>query len=206
MKRFACFAVALVVLVMLLNGGYVDFRAWADDVEPEVDGPIAIADQRVPETAVINVGRVFKESADFTAQLGEIKNDVDKFDREFKQKQQRLMALAQELQRLKNGSKDYVDLQQQIVLEESKIKTEAARRKADFLRREAVLYATFYAELTDVVADYARNRGIRLVVRIQEDTIDHDNNQSVLNALNRTVVFHDRIDITDDILTILEGE
>jgi hypothetical protein len=71
------------------------------------------------------------------------------------------------------------------------------------LDREARLYYETYIDVQSAVSSFAGQRRIGLVLRFDSEEIDMADRASVLRGVNRAIVFQDRIDITSDIVRMV---
>jgi hypothetical protein len=78
--------------------------------------------------------------------------------------------------------------------------------RKDFLEREAKVYYQTYLEVVGTVNDYAKRQGIGLVLRFNGEPIDPNRRDDVLREINKPVVMQDNIDITGDILMLLNRD
>ena len=77
-------------------------------------------------------------------------------------------------------------------------------QRGDILREKANAYFNAYQSIQHTVSDIAKAHGIALVVQADLDTVDRDSLESVTNALNRHVIFHRRLDLTNMVVQQLE--
>ena len=64
------------------------------------------------------------------------------------------------------------------------------------LSREAKIYYDTYVEMQSIVESIATEYGLSLVLRFDSETIDPTNRTEVIKGVNRSVVFHRKIDLT----------
>ena len=71
-------------------------------------------------------------------------------------------------------------------------------------KKEAAVLIECYQQLDGQVSKYAKAKGLKLVIRNQESSLDPGQSfQDVLKALNRSVLYAEDLDITDEILKAL---
>src|SRR5204863_2340723 len=78
-------------------------------------------------------------------------------------------------------------------------------KKRDFLEQEARVYFNIYREVEESVALFAQRNGIRLVLRFTGDEMKPDDRASVLQGVNKPVVYQSQLDITLAILNTLNA-
>jgi Skp family chaperone for outer membrane proteins len=93
------------------------------------------------------------------------------------------------------GAKLQLDLQQYVQKERDAVQ-----------KREAAVVLALYRDLEEEIRKYAKAKGIKLVIRQQDSSLDENQTvQQIFNALNRQIVYEDGLDITDDILKALDA-
>ena len=80
------------------------------------------------------------------------------------------------------------------------------RLRKDFLEREGKVYYRTYLEVDNAVKYYAERHSIGLVFRFNGEAPDPNRREDVLRAINKPVVFQNSIDITPDVLTLLNRQ
>jgi hypothetical protein len=80
------------------------------------------------------------------------------------------------------------------------------RLRREFLEREAKVYFQTYQEVVSVVEQYAKWHNIGLVLRFNGEPVDPERRDDVLREINKPVVVQDQIDITGDILLLLNRD
>ena len=74
------------------------------------------------------------------------------------------------------------------------------------MEREAKIYYQAYLEVNDAIKYYAQRHDIGLVIRFNGDKVDANRREDVLREINKTVVYQNQIDITPDILALLNRD
>ena len=78
--------------------------------------------------------------------------------------------------------------------------------RKDFLEREAKVYYQTYLEVVDAVKYYAKRQNIGLVLRFNGEPVDPNRRDDVLREINKPVVVQDQIDITPDVLALINRD
>ena len=78
--------------------------------------------------------------------------------------------------------------------------------RKEFLEREAKVYYQTYLEVVDAVKYYAKRQNIGLVLRFNGEPVDPNRRDDVLREINKPVVVQDQIDITPDMLALLNRD
>jgi Skp family chaperone for outer membrane proteins len=151
--------------------------------------------------AMVDVAYIFDHFPPAKEKMENLKKEVTQAENELKKKVNNLEETKKKLDRSERGSMAYVKLDADLTLAQKEIQTTLETQRKDFLIREAQLHNDTYAEFQREVEEYAKSHGISAVLRISRDTADHDNPQSILNYITRSVVYVDPgLDITQAIL------
>lgn len=152
--------------------------------------------------ALVDVGKIFKSHPVFGQQLEALRQEAEQFKVETRQMQQALM---KEASVLKNYEQDSAEFK----AEESRLAQKSAAREVqqrsvmrDLMKKEAQLHFDTYNEIKQVIADYAQQSGIRMVMRYNSMPLDPSVPASIMQKVNGSIVFHtNQKDITDEILS-----
>ena len=150
--------------------------------------------------AVIDVGFIFKNAARFKQAMDDIKADDERFKQEVTGKQEAMQAAIQNLQKMPKGTTDYKILEEQIAGDQTKLRLDMARKQKDRIEAEAKVYYNAYRELEDRINRFATTYGIDLVLRFNAEPMDPAQPESVLNGINKFVVYQRDLNITGHIL------
>ncbi len=150
--------------------------------------------------AVIDVGFVFKNATGFKRAMDEIKADDENFKQDAIRQQEAMKADLQNLQKLPKGSVQYKSLEEKIAGDQTKLRLDMARQQKDRVESEAKIYFNAYQTLEREINKFATTYGIDLVLRYNGEAMDPSQPESVLNGINRFVVYQRDINITGPIL------
>lgn len=156
--------------------------------------------------AVIDIPMVFKGHALFKRQMEDFKVEVEAAEKSIGAERDRITKMIQELsQQYKPGSPDYKVKEEEIARQQSELQVKMTLQKKDFMEKEARIYYNVYDQVKRTVAAFAERNNIALVLRYNSTEIEADNRQSVLEGINRPVIYQNRIDITQDVLSMLNA-
>jgi len=158
------------------------------------------AASRGTNVAVIDIGFVFKNAARFKQAMEEIKADDEAFAAEATKRRDALTAAIDNLQRMQKGGPEYQHLEEQVANDQTKLRLDMARNQKERVEREAKVYFNAYKEIEEHVNQFANRYGIDLVLRFNSEEMDPTKPESVLNGINRFVVFQKQLNITGAIL------
>ncbi|MBC8356633.1 MAG: OmpH family outer membrane protein [Planctomycetes bacterium] len=150
--------------------------------------------------AVLDIGFIFKNAARFKQAMDDIKADDEKFKQEVVRKQETMQAEVQNLQKMLKGSPDYKILEEKLAGDQTKLRLDMARKQKDRIDQEAKVYFNAYQEVEIHINKFATTYGIDLVLRFNAEKMDPAQPESVLNGINRFVVYQRGLDITGPIL------
>ena len=171
--------------------------------------PLAAQDKesdRLP-VAVVNLDFLFKEEPQVVQRLAELKREAADIDEKIRLRQTELEAVGNDARKAQPGSQEQRRLQQEFVKLNNELQQYVARERAGVQLKEAKIYLTAYREVESVVKDYCKEKGIKLVIRQQNSSLDENQPaQEILKALNRIVIYEDGLDITDEIQKRLKAK
>jgi hypothetical protein len=74
------------------------------------------------------------------------------------------------------------------------------------MERQAKLYYQTYLEVVDAVSQYAKAHNIGMVMRFNGEPVDSNRREDVMRDINKQIVTQDRLDITPDVLMLLNRD
>lgn len=165
------------------------------------NGPIQ-ASQKV---ALVDVARVFKAHARFNASLEQMKKDAEMFQAMMRTEQEKLAAEAEVLKQIDPKSPEFKAKETEISKRLAELQVTQSQKGREISEKEARLYFDTYVEVTQQIANYADRNGIGLVMRFNSEPIDSTNRQSVIEGVNREVVYQVGRDITNQVIATING-
>ncbi len=157
------------------------------------------------KVAVLDVGLVFKKCDQFNEQLVKMKLEVKEYEGELKVARAAIQDLVEQFKPLKPGTDAHATLQRQIAQDTAALQVETGLKRQEFVTREASLYAKTYSAITQEVARFSRANNIAIVIRYNSVPIDTSDPKKILEGVNRSVVFQEHADITDDIILVVNA-
>ena len=148
---------------------------------------------------MIDIGYVFNNHARFKQMMEDMRNDVQAFEGKLKENGAELQKMQAQLQENRPGTPDYKKLEEQIAGFQAQVQAKTQLKRKDFLENEARIYYNVYNEIVKEVSYFSQRQGIDLVVRFNSEQIDPQNRKSVLEGVNRAVVYQNRLNITYEI-------
>ena len=175
-------------------------RSLAIAVLATVAGSTAVAQEEGESAglvAVLDVARVFKENPEFDTSMKGIRQEADGLKAQITQQQEAIKAEAQQLGQYEPGSAERNQMEATLEQKQTALRTRARQAEADLLNREAGVYYATYEQMQSVVGEIASQHGISLVLRFDSQEVDPTNRAEVIKGVNRPVVFHRRLDLTN---------
>ena len=154
--------------------------------------------------AVVDIGHIFKNHPRFKRAMDQVKAQVKASEDSFLLRQKEVEKQAQQLKTFKPDSAEYKQLEADAARSQAQIQAEMALKRKEFLEKEALVYYTIYNEIQKEVKALADTYNIGLVLRFSADAMDPADRQSVLQGVNRPVVYQRNLNITYQILDRLQ--
>lgn len=160
----------------------------------------------VRNVAVIDIGYIYKNHPGFKSTMDNMKAQVQAYEDQLRQRHQELAKDQAVLSELKAGSADYKKQEELLARKTADMQTDTQLKRKEFLDREAREYFKFYQGVQQAVQEFSVANRIQLVLRFNRDEIDPEDRASVLQGVNRPVVFQHQLDITEQILMRLSEQ
>jgi Skp family chaperone for outer membrane proteins len=156
--------------------------------------------------AVIDVGYIFKNHTRFKAAMDKMKDEVLAAENLLKAERDRINGLMEQLKGFNVGTPEYRKLEAEIAKAQGDFSVNAQLQKKDFMDREAKVYQQVYTEVERAVSQFARENGIAVVHRFDGEVVDNSDRNRILGNITKPIVYYDpQVDITPDILRMLNG-
>ena len=153
--------------------------------------------------AVIDVPYIFKNHIRFQQAINDIKKDIDAYQEVMKQEQQKIRVEAEKASQYKQGTREYKQVEENVARMRVEQQLEAAKQQKEFMEREARAYFTAYKEVEAAVQEFAVRNRINLVLRYSGEDMDPTKRESIMQGINRFVVYQDRLNITEMVLDMV---
>ena len=156
--------------------------------------------------AVLDVAKVFKAHATFEQQMASIKGEAESLKAQIQKQQEDIRARAQSVAQYEVGSAQRNNLEAKIEQDNAALRTKARQAETDLLNREAQIYYETYTQMQTTVASIAKKYGISLVLRFDSEAIDSTSRPDVIKGVNRPVVYHHKLDLTNLVIRELNPQ
>ncbi len=150
--------------------------------------------------ALLDMNKVFQNHLRFKAAMEDLKKDITNYEAGLGDQQKAAVQMSEQLANFKPGTPEYKELEARLAQMAANVQVNMAMQKKDFLSREAKVYYQAYAEVAEQVNLFSANNNIALVLSYNGEAIDPENRGSILQGVNRAVVYQNGLDITPLIL------
>ncbi len=187
--------------LLLLTIVSVSLMSFSSQVIAQQAGPSANASRF--GIAVVDVSYIFKNYHQFTTSMEGLKTEMESAEGQLKSERDAIQSKEEQRGQYNPGSPEFKQLDETIARLKSEFNLKAGKIRKDFLEREAKVYYQTYTEVSSAVQHYAQQHNIGLVLRFNGDQINPNQREDVLRAINKPVVTQNNIDITPDVLALL---
>ncbi len=150
---------------------------------------------------MVNVDRILRTHKPLLDKLEPLKATSKELDATVQVRQVEIEGTAEKLRRTQPGSPDQQRLQVQIVKLQNELQQFINTERQKLNKKEVAVYVALFRQLDQEINKYAKAHQLKLVLRQYETSYDEDQPlQDILKALNRTILFEEGLDITDEIL------
>jgi Skp family chaperone for outer membrane proteins len=190
--------VSTAVAAAVSTFGVFSSTAWAQNP--------AGANSQKHGIAVVDISYIYKKHERFRATMDQMKKEMESIEQELKSDRDKIAQTEQQRDTYHVGSPEYKQLDEESARMKAEFNLKMTRLRKEFLEREAKVYYQTYLEVSDAVSYYAKRQDIGLVLRFNGEPADPNRREGVLAEINKPVVFQNQIDITPDVLAILNRD
>jgi Skp family chaperone for outer membrane proteins len=137
--------------------------------------------------------------------MNDMKRDIDGFDATMRDESVKLQKKQETMAQFNPSSNEFKKADEELAHLKSDFQIRVQAKKREFLEQEARVYFGIYREVEDAVASFAQRNRIGLVLRYTSDEMKPEDRASVLQGVNKPVVWQDRLDITQQVLAQLNA-
>ena len=154
--------------------------------------------------AVVDVSYIFKKYSVFRSAMDGLKKEMETAESQLKSDRDSIQAKEEQAKQFDPSSSEFRSLDEEVARMKAEFNLKAGRIKKDFLEREAKVYYQTYMQVSGAVKQYAQQHDIGLVLRFNGDKVNPNRREDVLRGINDPIVNQNNIDITPDVLAILD--
>ncbi|MEN1679420.1 MAG: OmpH family outer membrane protein [Planctomycetota bacterium] len=169
----------------------------------QMPGPDA-ANIKKYKVAVVDIGAIFKNHPGFRSQMESMKGEVQGIEQQLEQDRQKIVGLEQSKTQYKPGTAEFSNIDDQVAKAKADFQLKMQKMRKGFLQKEAQVYHQTYKQVSATIKSYAEYYDIGMVLRYNGEVADPAQRESVLREINKPVQFQNGIDITKDILALIE--
>jgi Skp family chaperone for outer membrane proteins len=156
--------------------------------------------------AVVDISYIFKKDDHFRATMDAMKKEMEATEAELKSDRDKIGQMEEQRNTYNAGSAEYKAADEQLARNMAEFNLKMTKLRKDFMEREAKVYYQTYLEVSKAVEYYAQHHDIGLVIRFNGEPVDPNKREDVLREINKPVVFQNQVDITPDILALLNRD
>ena len=161
------------------------------------------AEQSFP-IGILNVEKIAQQYKPFQMKVAALQEEGKEANTAVALKQSEAQAVANDLQKAMPGSAEALKLQMQLLRLQRELQQFVAENQQKFREKDLKVSLSLHREIDEVLRPYCKAKGLKLVVRTQNGSLDENQNQQqIAQALGRGVLFEDGLDITEDVLKLL---
>jgi Skp family chaperone for outer membrane proteins len=156
--------------------------------------------------AVVDIPYIFKNYARFRATSDAMKKEMETIDANVKAERASIAQAEQQRNSFNAGSAEYKKADEELARMMAEFQLKTSKLQKDFMERQAKLYYQTYLEVVDAVNVYATSHNIGMVMRFNGEPVDVNKREEVMRDINKQVVVQNQIDITGDVLMLLNRD
>jgi hypothetical protein len=161
---------------------------------------------RATKVATLDLAGTFKVHRGYLERTAQMKKDVAVAEEALKVRQNAVARMNDKLATLAKNSDEHRALAIEIVRAANELKTDAELKKKEFMEKESRIYIEVLDEVMAHVRTYAVAHQIGLVMRTSRGELDRSDPQEVLKELNKSILYDAGVDITADIIALVNGK
>lgn len=154
---------------------------------------------------VLDVAKVFKNHVRFKQRMDAIRSELDVHNKEMSKEHQDIVARGSRSKDFKSGSIERKKIEDQTTRQVAELRIRDFTLKNDLFDREGKIYFDTYQEIVAAVDHLATQYNISLVLRYSSEETDPLERGSILKAINREVVYQKHLDITNLVISHVNG-
>ena len=153
---------------------------------------------------LVNIEKIAQQYKPFLKQVAAMQEEAKELQSSATLKQSELEAVGNDLRKAAQGSAEFQKLQNQFGRLQRELQVFVQEGQQKFRDKDVKLSLSLHREIDAVLKPYCKAKGLRLVLRTHNGSLDENQSQQqILQTLNRGVLYDDGLDITDDVLKLL---
>ncbi|HTI51693.1 MAG TPA: OmpH family outer membrane protein [Planctomycetaceae bacterium] len=153
--------------------------------------------------ALVDLGKVFNKYKVVVERRDELQAKYQQAIESGKSLVTEIQQLQEELKKHKPGTAEHQRIAEQLQAKAKEFEAFRQQEQQKMMQELSGIYLQASERVNQEIQQYAEARGIKLVLRFSSDPIEGKTPQETLANLNRPVLYHNALDITDEILQAL---
>ncbi len=164
-----------------------------------------------PPTADLSVGlvdiqQIFRDHAPFAEQIDAHQTEAEAAQKQIARKEAAFQQVVEQLRSMKQDSKEFGELQRKAQKMAEELQATTPKVREAFAKRELDLNVEFHKAIRAAIEKVARERKIKIVLNRTKRSLDSEDPKEQLTAINQQVLYEEGVDITPDVLKILDAQ
>lgn len=155
--------------------------------------------------AVVDIPYIFKNYSRFRSTSEAMKKEMETIDANVKAERASIAQAEQQRNSFNAGTPEYKKADEELARMMAEFQLKTSKLQKDFMERQAKLYYQTYLQVVEAVNMYAKSQNIGIVLRFNGEEVDANKREDVMRDINKQVVFQNNIDITPDVLMLLNS-
>jgi Skp family chaperone for outer membrane proteins len=155
--------------------------------------------------AVVDINAIFKHHARLKATREAFKAETERAQAEMKADRDTITKAEAHRNTFSVGSAEYKRADEEVARMMAEHQLKWSRVRKDFAERDAKIAYQTYQEIGQAVEYYAKRHNIGLVLRFSGEPVDPNRPEDVFRRMQEQVVMQDSIDITMEVLMLLNS-
>lgn len=159
--------------------------------------------------AIVDIGYIFDQHKSFTAAMEGMKKEMKQIEDSLKTKRDAIATqekgLVEMAKTIATTSPQYKAADDRLARAKADFNLEMNKLRKDLMQRESRIYFQTYKQVKSAVARYAQQKNIGMVLRFNGNEPNPEVRPDIIKAINNPLWYYDNIDITREILDIVNG-
>ncbi len=156
--------------------------------------------------ALVDLTKVYAEHEAFKSKIELMKREVEEAEKKLKVRKEEIEQAGAAAQKEPAGSIRRTEAEQRVLLHQQTLQADVNLQKAKFMEQEARIYLDAYDSVLAIINAYADEQKFDLVLRFNDQPFDRNDLQQAAQHLNKEVIYHKGLDITDEIVRRVNGK
>jgi outer membrane protein len=184
-KQRSAHAVKRITTLMTLTA--IALTSFSVTARAQSDSDLADLPAKI---GLVDMAKIFKEYDKFNTLREELKSEMQVQLDQAQKIAANAKKVSEELALLKRGTTQYITLEQKLARLSSDFETKRKLAQANYVRREADIFAEVYTESTEIITLYAKHFKYTLILRFNSEPVNAEDPKSLATSLNKLVIYN----------------